>query len=201
MCRGGHRHTASSPVCCAAPIRPLEQLQHLLLRLLRLRAGGRCVLGRPLLTPVAPSCRRSGPLVGRMLWRLLPPGPRPLSHSQNLLGQPGQVRVVEGLDVRVRRGPLHTDGGSAALDGDDDLQVVRRGGLVPGVIGPLRFLFGTLCSVESCSSTAAAAAGSSSASPKRASSALGASERVASVPTSSGMVFSFPVWCSFRGER
>ncbi|MDE2718082.1 MAG: hypothetical protein OXI33_13875 [Chloroflexota bacterium] len=68
-----------------------------------------------------------------MLRRLLPPGLRPLGHRRDLLRQCGQVMVVEDLDVRVRRGLLHADGGPVPLDGDDDLQVLRRIGLRLGV--------------------------------------------------------------------
>ena len=79
-----------------------------------------------------------------MLGRLLPPGFRPLGDRGDLLRQRGQVMVVEGLDVRVRRGLLHPDDGPASLDGDDDLQLLRWSGLalgvglVSGVIGVMR---------------------------------------------------------------
>ena len=49
--------------------------------------------------------------MGRILGFVLPLGPRPFDHRQVLLCQPGQVVVVEGLDVWVRRGLLHPDGG------------------------------------------------------------------------------------------
>ena len=39
--------------------------------------------------------------MGRVLGFVLPFGSRPLDHRQGLLRQPGQVRVVERLDVRV----------------------------------------------------------------------------------------------------
>ena len=59
--------------------------------------------------------------MGRVLGFLFPPGSRPFDHRRGLLNQPGgQVRVVEGLDVRVRRGLLHPDGGPASFERHDD---------------------------------------------------------------------------------
>ncbi len=63
-------------------------------------------------------------------WRVLPPGPRPFDHRRDFPDKPGQVRVIDQLDVRVRRGSLYTDGGLAFSDGHDDLQVLGRTGLV-----------------------------------------------------------------------
>ena len=48
--------------------------------------------------------------MSRILGFVFPLGSRPFDHRQDLLGQPGQVRAVERLDVRVRRGLLHPDG-------------------------------------------------------------------------------------------
>ena len=59
--------------------------------------------------------------MSRILGYVLPPGSRPFDYGQDLLRQPGQVRGIDWLDVRVRRGPLHPDGGPAVLDGQDDL--------------------------------------------------------------------------------
>ena len=49
-----------------------------------------------------------GSLADGVFGCVLPPGSRPLGHRQNLRGQPGQVPVIEGLDVRVGRGPLRS---------------------------------------------------------------------------------------------
>ena len=124
---------------------PLEQPQRLLL-LLRLSLGG-LGLRRSLRTPGLTPRRWSGSFVGRILRFVLPLGPRPFDHRRDLLRQPGEVSVIERLDVRVGRGLLHPDGGPAALDGYDDLQVLGRAGLVSnglllGVIGILRVLCG-----------------------------------------------------------
>ena len=83
---------------------------------------------------------------------VLPLGSCPFDDCRDLLWQPGEVLAVERLDVRVRRGLLHPDGGPASLDGHDDLQVLRRTGLVSnglllGVINTLWVLFGRLVGV------------------------------------------------------
>ena len=90
--------------------------------------------------------------MSRVLGVVLPFGSRPFDHRRDLLGQPGEVRVVERFDVRVRRGPLYSDGGPTALDGHHDLQVIGRAGLVsngllPGGGGTLRVLCGVLVGV------------------------------------------------------
>ena len=105
-----------------------------------------------MLAPVPAPGRGSGSLVGWILGFVLPLGPRPFDHRRDLLGQPGQVLVFEGLDVWVGRGPLHPDGGPAALDGHDDLQVLGRAGLVSNglslaVVNALRLLCGLLVGV------------------------------------------------------
>ena len=58
----------------------------------------------------------------------------------NWSASPNRSGVVEGLDVGVRRGPLHPDGGPARPDGQDDLQLLRGfrltwSGLLPGTVG------------------------------------------------------------------
>ena len=92
-------------------------------------------LSRHLFTPGLTPSRGSGSRVSRIPGFVFPLGSRPFDHRRDLLCQHGQVSVIEGLDVRVRRGPLHTDGGPASLDGHDHLQVLRLTGLFPGVIG------------------------------------------------------------------
>ena len=89
--------TASAPVAMSPPT---LLRRHLQTRPLPARAG--CT---------APS-RRSGPHVGGMLGRLLPPGIGPFHHRRELLRQlrPGRS-IVEGFDVGVRRGSLHPYGG------------------------------------------------------------------------------------------
>ena len=125
---------------------PLEQPQRLGLLLLRLSLGG-TGLRRSLRTPGLTPGPGSGSLVRRILRFVLPLGPRPFDHRRNLLGQAGQVPVIEGLYVWVGRGLLHPDGGPAALEGHDDLQVLGGFGLVSsglllGVIGALAVLCG-----------------------------------------------------------
>ena len=127
-------------------VRPLEQPQRLRLLLVRLSPVG-SGLCRPLPAPGLTPSRGSGSRVSRVLGFVLPLGSRPFDHRQDLLCQPGQVPVIEGLDVRVGRGPLHPDGGPASLDGHDDLQVLRLTGLLLDVIGILRVLFGLLLGV------------------------------------------------------
>ena len=46
--------------------------------------------------------------------------------------------------MRVRQGPLYSDGAPAALDGYDDLQIVWPVGLLSGVISILFILFDLL---------------------------------------------------------
>ena len=45
------------------------------------------------------------------------------------------------------KAPLYSDGGPASLDGHDHLEVLRRTGLVPGVIGTLWVLCDLLAGV------------------------------------------------------
>ena len=102
-------------------VRPLEQPQRLRLLLVCFSLGV-WSLRRPLLTPGPTPGRGSGSLMSGILGFVLLLGSRPFDHRRDLLGQPGQVSVVEGLDVRVRRRPLHADGGPASLDGHDDFR-------------------------------------------------------------------------------
>ena len=73
---------------------------------------------------------------------VLQPGFRPFDHRLDLLRQPSQVQVIEGLDVRVRRWLLHPNGGPVSPDGHDDLQLLRWGGLALSVVRTFRVLFG-----------------------------------------------------------
>ena len=114
-------------------VRSLEQPERLGLLLVCPSLDDPC-LRRPLRTPGLTPGRGSGSLVSRILGFVFPLGSRPFDHRRDLLRQPGQVSVVEGLDVRVGRGLLHPDGGPASLDGHDDLQVLRLTVLRLGVV-------------------------------------------------------------------
>ena len=106
----------------------LKQPQGLLL-LLVLLGFCHCVLGRPLLKVVATLGRGSGPLVGGVLRCLLQLGPAPFGHRWNLLCQRGQVMVLDGLDVRVRRGLLHPNDGPATptrLSGTQQFPIAKQ---------------------------------------------------------------------------
>ena len=102
---------------CAALLRlGLEQPQRLLLRLLRLRLGGRLRTLRPALgRTLAPRPlfgRGSGPLVGGVLRRASSHLALALSITAGTsCVSPDSSRSSKDLDVRVRRGLLHPDDG------------------------------------------------------------------------------------------
>ena len=97
-----------------------------------------------------PSSRRCQRLAGGRVsrepdtWVGLPIWLSPVRSPPRLLGQPGQVPVVERLDVRVRRGPLHPDGGPAAPRTSSHSPAIcrsaprlcARGGTALGAHGP-----------------------------------------------------------------
>ena len=103
---------------------------------------------KPAPTPAPPAAlapgRGSRPLESGIPGFLFPPGLRPFHHRRDLPYQFGQVRVVEGLDVWVRRGPLHPDGGPASLDGQDHLQLLRLTRLFLSAVSTLTVLFAFL---------------------------------------------------------
>ena len=110
---------------------PLEQPQRLRLLLVCFSLGV-WSLRRPLPTAGPTPGRGSGSRVSRMLELFFPLGSRPFDHRQDLLRQAGQVSVVEGLDVRIRRSPLHPDGGPTSLDGNDDRNTASRSSVMRG---------------------------------------------------------------------
>ena len=165
--------------------RPSEQPQRfglLLVRSFLVRCG---LLRCPLAAALAPG-RGSRTLESGIPGFVLPPGPGPFDHRRDLLRQPGQVRVIEGLDMRVRlegrctpmvaRSPL-MDKTTFSSSGAPVCSSTPSG-------------LWRSCSVSSLksSSPATAAASWSGPSPKRLSATLKASGRVVSVPISSGMV-------------
>ena len=114
----------------------------------RTAAASRVAAGRllplwgspPLLTPGTPLslvARASRARAARqMLGMLLPRGARPCDLRHGRPGQNGQIRVIEGFDVRVRAGTPHADDGPTIADGYDALHRIGFGGLLSlGAVG------------------------------------------------------------------